>query len=262
MKPRSPEEEEVIASFFTSVPTMAPLVPLSLNQEGVPSPSEVVQDRQKFWIRLADTRERREQAGLLVDRMYAWRGYTHENIIKDTPHTITLVSYGRDGQVIGTVTIGMDAPGEKLLAEETYPDVIADLRARGKRIAEFNGLAVDSSVKSKLVIARLFHIAMLYPWGIYGYTDCVIEVSSTHARFYERMLEFDRLAEGKICSRVNNESILMHKDFSTAAEKIAKIGGLGERSSDHSLYAYGFSPQDAEGILGRLKRMQSEKELS
>lgn len=260
MKSMAEKDEEVIASFFTSVPRTPPLVPLSLNQDVIgPSPDNVL-DRQQFWIRVADTKERREQAGLLVDRMYAWRGYDHSNIIRETPHSITLVSYGRDSRIIGTVTINMDVPGEKLLSEETYPDLVAQLRNQGKRIAEFNGLAVDSSVKSKLVIARLFHIAMLYPWGIYGYTDCIIEVSSSHARFYERMLEFDRLGEGKICPRVNNESILMHKDFSEAAARIAQLGGLMESSGDHSLYSYGFSPQDAEGILGRLKRMQLHPE--
>lgn len=259
MKSHSLEDEKVIASFFTSVPKMASLVPMSLNQEKFAPPQENLFDRQQFWIRVADTKERREQAGLLVDRMYAWRGYTHENIIRETPHTITLVSYGRDGKVIGTVSIGMDAPGDPLIAEEGYPEEISNLRARGKKIAEFNGLAVDAEIRSKFVIARLFHIAMLYPYGLYGYTDCVIEVTPEHARFYERMLEFDRLGKERICPRVNTTGVLMHKEFSAAAQKISKVGGLLEKG-DHTLYSYGFSPQDAQGILGRLRRMQNEKE--
>ncbi len=260
MKPRTPEDEEVIATFLTGVPRTSPLVPLSL-PEGGPPPEEKVTERQQFWIRVADTKERREQAGLLVDRMYAWRGYTHENIIRDTPHTITLVSYGRDGRVIGTVTIGMDAPGTPLLAEEGYPEEIAALRAQGRRIAEFNGLAVDSEIRSKLVVARLFHIAMLYPYGLYNYTDCVIEVSPLHARFYERMLEFDRLGKERVCPRVNTTGVLMHKNFAEAAEKIARVGGLLDKSGDHTLYSYGFSPTDTEGILGRLRRMQEHPEI-
>ena len=261
MKPRTPEDEEVIATFLTGVPRTVPLVPMSL-PEGSPHPEENVTERQQFWIRVADTRERREQAGLLVDRMYAWRGYTHENILRETPHTITLVSYGRDGRVIGTVSIGMDAPGYPLIAEEGYPTEISALRAQGKRIAEFNGLAVDSEIRSKLVVARLFHIAMLYPYGLYGYTDCVIEVTPAHARFYERMLEFDRLGKERICPRVNTTGVLMHKNFAEAAEKIARVGGLLDKSGDHTLYSYGFSPQDAEGILGRLRRMQEHPETA
>lgn len=259
MKPRTSEDEEVIATFLTGVPRTSPLVPMSL-PEGGPPPEEKVTERQQFWIRVADTKERREQAGLLVDRMYAWRGYTHENILRETPHTITLVSYGRDGRVIGTVSIGMDAPGDPLIAEEGYPAEIAALRAQGKRIAEFNGLAVDSEIRSKLVVARLFHIAMLYPYGLYGYTDCVIEVTPAHARFYERMLEFDRLGNERICPRVNTTGVLMHKEFAAAAEKIARVGGLLDKG-DHTLYSYGFSPKDAEGILGRLRRMQESPEV-
>lgn len=261
MKPRSKEDENVIASFFTSVPRTEPLIPMSLNQ-GEVHQEENVLDRQQFWIRLADTKERREQAGLLVDRMYAWRGYSHENIIRDTPHTITLVSYGRDGRVIGTITIGMDAPGDPLLAEESYPEEISKLRAQNKKIAEFNGLAVDASIRSKLVIARLFHIAMLYPFGLYGYTDCVIEVTPAHARFYEKMLEFDRLGAERICPRVKTVGVLMHKDFASAAEKIRLIGGLLDKAGDPTLYAYGFNPKDSEGILERLKRMQHLPEIT
>ncbi len=262
MKPRTKEDEEIIASFFAAVPRMAPLIPMSLNQEADSSADEKVIDRQQFWIRLADTKERREQAGLLVDRMYAWRGFSHENIIRETPHTITLVSYGRDGRVIGTVTIGMDAPGEKLLAEENYPEEIAALRAKGKKIVEFNALAVDSEIRSKLVIARLFHIAMLYPYGLFGYTDVVIEVNPAHVRFYQHMLQFDCLGKEKICPRVNAVGVLLHIEFAKAAERLAKVGGLMEKAtSDHSLYPYGFSPEDAQGILGRLRRMAHEREL-
>lgn len=260
MKPRTKEDEEIIASFFTSVPKLMPLVPMSLNQD-IPQSEEKILDRQQFWIRLADTRERREQAALLVDRMYAWRGYAHDRIIRDTPHSITLISYGRDGRVIGTISIGMDSPGEGLLAEKNYPEEIAALRAQGKKIAEFNALAVDSTIRSKLVVARLFHIAMLYPWGLYGYTDCVIEVTPAHARFYERMLEFDRLGAERVCPRVNAVGVLLHKEFATVVEKIDRIGGLMEKADDKSLYAYGFSPEDAKGILGRLKRMQQRPEI-
>lgn len=260
-KARTQEEEEVIASFFTSISKKSPLVPMSLNQEYIIPPEDNILERQQFWIRLADTKERREQAGLLVDRMYAWRGFTHENIIRETPHTITLISYGRDGRVIGTITIGMDSPEEKLLAEENYPIEISDLRSKGKKIAEFNALAVDPEIRSKLVIARLFHIAMMYPYGLFNYTDAVIEVNPSHVRFYERLLQFDKLGDEKTCSRVNAPSILLHIEFSAAAEKLERVGGLLENASgDHSLYPYGFNHQDAKGILERLKRMQFQSE--
>jgi hypothetical protein len=246
------EDEAILASFMTSVPR--PLTPLSLNQECVAPPEEAVYDRQQFWIRLANTSERREKAALLVDRMYARRGYTHESIIRNTPHTITLVVSNREGAVIGTVTIGMDSPEEGLLAEENYAEEVQALRRQGKKLCEFNGLAVDSGVKSKLVIARLFHMAMLYPWGLFGYTDGVVEVTPVHARFYEKMLGFEQIGKERVCPRVNAVGVLLRVNFSMVDERIARVGGLMEKAvGDSSLYPYGFTKVDADGILGRLR---------
>lgn len=253
MKSKCPEDEEIIATFLTSVRR---LTPMSLNPPTSAPPEESTYDRRQFWIRLANTPERREQAALLVDRMYSRQGYKHEDIIRNTPHTITLIAYGRDGYVIGTVTIGMDSPEEGLQADDGYQKEIDKLRVLGKKICEFNGLAVDASVRSKLVVARLFHIAMLYPWGLFGYTDCVIEVTPVHASFYERMLGFKQLGEERICPRVNTLGVLLHIEFNTVNERLTKVGGLMEKATgDSSLFPYGFSKTDADGILGRLRRM-------
>lgn len=254
LNPSPHEDGEIIASFFTTVPKL--LTSMTIDPPSVVPQEEDVYDRKQFWIRLANTPERREQAGLLVDRMYARQGYKHEDIIQNTPHTITIVAYGREGQVIGTVTIRMDSPEEGLLADEGYREELDKLRTNEKKICEFNGLAVDSSVRSKLVIARLFHIAMLYPWGLFGFTDCVIEVTPVHARFYERMLGFKRLGGERICPRVNTVGVLLHADFFYVNKRLEEVGGLMENAiGDPTLFPYGFSKDDAKGILGRLQRM-------
>ncbi|MHB1287495.1 MAG: N-acyl amino acid synthase FeeM domain-containing protein [Leptospirales bacterium] len=253
MLPRTQDDKEILATFLTTAPH---LVPMSLNQDGVAPPEKKVFERQKFWIRLADTAERREKAALLVDQMYARKGYDHENIIHNTPHTITLISYARDGDVIGTITIGIDSKEEGLLADEGYREELDKLRAQGKKISEFNGLAIDSSVQSKLVVARLFHIAMLYPWGIFGHSDLVIEVTPVHARFYRRMLGFEQIGLERICPRVNTKGVLLHLSLDWASERIDAVGGLGDKAvDDKTLYPYFFGKADAVGILGRLKGM-------
>ena len=251
---RTKDDEEVLASFFTSVPR--PLTPMSLNQEGVIPPEESIYERQKYWIRLADTSERREKAALLVDRMYSREGYHHENILRATPHTITLITYGQDGNVIGTITIGIDSPENGLLADEGYQEEIGKFRAEGKKLCEFNGLAIDSSIRSKIFVARLFHIAMLYPWGLFGHKELVIEVTPVHARFYQRMLGFKQLGKERVCPRVNATGVLLHLSLDWASERIEAVGGLGDKAeNDKTLYPYFFGKVDAAGILGRLKRM-------
>ena len=247
------KEEDVIVSFFSSDPDL--LRPASLNQPEQYSPVLSDIEYQQFRIRLANTEERRESANVLIDRMYAWRGYKWVNLIKEDPYRITLVSYGMDNQVIGTITVGMNAP-RGLLADKNYQKELDGLREKGRKVCEFNAFAIDSSIKSKRVISSLFHIAMLYPWGLFGYTDSVIEVTPKHAKFYQRMLGFTLLGEERVCPRVNVAGVLMHLDFSLADRMITKVGGLMEKGKgEKSLYPYFFTKTDGDGILGRLKRM-------
>ncbi|MHB8544016.1 MAG: N-acyl amino acid synthase FeeM domain-containing protein [Leptospirales bacterium] len=212
-------------------------------------------EHQKFCVRLANTQERRESANVLIDRMYSWRGYKKANLALEDPHRVTLVSYGMDNQVIGTVTVGMETP-EGLLADENYHLELEGLRAKGRKVCEFNALAIDPGVRSKRVMSSLFHIAILYPWGLFGYTDVVIEVTPKHAKFYQRMMGFTLLGGERICPRVNVAGVLMCLDLSHVDRMITKVGGLMEKGkSEKSLYPYFFTKADADGILGRLKRM-------
>ncbi|MHB1605912.1 MAG: N-acyl amino acid synthase FeeM domain-containing protein [Leptospirales bacterium] len=246
-------EEDIIVSFCSSLPDALMLT--TLNRPEVDFPEETSIERQKFCVRLANTQERRESANVLIDRMYAWRGYKRGILTKEDPHRITLISYGMDNQVIGTITVGMEAP-EGLLADENYHLEVEGLRGKGRKVCEFNALAIDSGIKSKRVISSLFHIAMLYPWGLFGYTDAVIEVTPKHAKFYQRMLGFTLLGGERICPRVNVAGVLLHLDFSHSARMIEKVGGLMEKGkSEKSLYPYFFTKKDGDGILGRLQRM-------
>lgn len=247
------KEEDVIVSFFSSDSDLLRQASLNYPEQDPPVLSDI--EYRQFRIRLANTEERRESANVLIDRMYAWRGYKRGNLTKEDPYRITLVSYGMDNQVIGTITVGMDAPGG-LLADNNYQRELDGLREKGRKICEFNALAIDSSIKSKRVISSLFHIAMLYPWGLFGYTDSVIEVTPRHAKFYQRMLGFTILGEERICPRVNVAGVLLHLDFSLADRMITTVGGLMEKGkSEKSLYPYFFTKTDGDGILGRLKRM-------
>lgn len=209
-------------------------------------------------IREARTERDRLQAKELVQKMYTLRGFKCENIVLDSPHSTTLVAEKENGWVIGTVTIHLDSPEEGLHSDDGYKPEIDCLRRNGRRLCEFNGLAVDPSIRSKHLLARLFHIAMIYPAKLFSISDCIIEVSYSHARFYERLLGFRRIAEGRACKRVDSVGALLHADFSSLGERLQNVGGLMKNAEgDKSFFHYGLSPTEARRVLFQLKATQS-----
>ena len=246
-------DQDTIASFFDEM--SAGLTPISLDTPESEGTREFAHEDKEFRIRLANTEERRESANILINKMYSWRGYENAGIQGNNPNRITLVASGNDDKVIGTVSVGLDSP-LGLLADQMYHDELEELRSQGRKVCEFNSLAVDPTIKSKRVLASLFQIAILYPFGVFNHTDGVLEVNPRHVRFYEKMVGFTRIGPEKICPRVNAPSILMRADFSYVAEQTEKYGGLMDRADgEKSLYPYFFSKRDTDGILGRLKAL-------
>lgn len=209
--------------------------------------------RQRFKVRFAHSAGGRESAGLLVKKMYGQRGYELSEGAAVSLERITLAA-DFEQSVIGTLTIGLGDSG-KLFAEELYPEEVRALRRHGRHVCEFTRLAIDADVRSKRVIAALFHIAYLYPSKLLGYTEAVIEVNPRHAGFYKRMLGFTQLGEERTCPRVSAPAVLLHIDFGFVAQQVQQFGGRCEQAlGERSLYPYFFSPEDEAGILKRLAR--------
>lgn len=210
----------------------------------------LVGTQQRFKVRFANRAGGRESAGVLVKKMYATRGYKAK-IGELHPERITLVA-DVDQSVIGTLTIGLGRAAP-LLAEQLYPEEIAELRAQGCQVCEYTRLAIDGQVRSQRVIASLFHIAYLYPHHLLGYTDAVIEVNPRHATFYKRMLGFTAIGPERICPRVNAPAILLRVNFDYVAQQVRAVGGqCAQATGSRSLYPFFFSPDDEHGILSRL----------
>lgn len=246
-------DPDVIASFFDEVSDG--LTSISQEPSDPDGMRELANEQREFRIRLANTEDRRESASILINKMYSWRGYDNSGPLSENPNRITLIATGNDNKVIGTVSVGLDSP-MGLLADEMYHEELEVLRSHGRKICEFNSLAIDPSIKSKRVIAALFQIVILYPSEVFGYTDGVLEVNPRHVRFYERMMGFTQLGPERICPRVNAPSILMRADFSYVNAQAEKLGGLMEKAkNEKSLYPYFFHKVDTNGILGRLKAM-------
>ena len=229
-----------------------PLRSMSIDRQERADASSIALDQQQFKIRLANSEGRRESATLLIKKMYAWRGYDSISVT-DNPNRITLMA-DTNGQVIGTITIGIDSPAG-LLVDGLYRDEIDLLRSQGCAICEYTKLAVDQEIKSKRVLASLFHLATIYAHRIHQATDAVIEINPRHALFYKRMLGFEPLGEERMCPRVNAPAVLMRLKFDYLDSQVEKYGGtMHELPGVRSFYPFFFSPADEQGITTRLMR--------
>jgi len=211
-----------------------------------------------FKIRSADSHGQRSSASVLINRMYASRGYLATPLpAYQMPTRITFTATEHE-ETIGTITIGFDSAAG-LHVDELFWQETDAIRRQGRRICEFTKLAMDSVVKSKRVLASLFHVAYIFAHRNMGYDDLVIEVNPRHVRYYERMLGFEALCASRHNQRVNAPAVLMRLKFSHAHEQIDRFGGSPEYGLvERSLYPYFFSVDEEASIVGRLKQTQPE----
>ena len=213
-------------------------------------------DDDSYGIRLTDTSDGRNTASMLINRMYAWRGYAGNHQPSSDPNRITLTATDK-GDVVGTLSIGIDSE-VGLMADEIFKDELDAHRRRGARLCEFTKFAFDPSVRSKTALANVFHLAVIYARDMHGCTDIVIEVNPRHRRFYERMLGFRKEGELKINPRVDAPAYLLRVNLAFVTEQIDRFGGTwaaeGE-TEERSFYPYFFSPREERGIINRLLRM-------
>ncbi|MES2960105.1 MAG: long-chain N-acyl amino acid synthase [Pseudomonadota bacterium] len=214
--------------------------------------AEAAMGARLFKIRAADSSGRRSSASILINKMYATRGYL-TNPLPDVAESnrITLMAVDND-VTIGTISIGFDGP-EGLLADDLFKREIDPLRMAGRRLCEFTKLAVDNVARSKRVLASLFHVAFIYAHRIRGHDSLLIEVNPRHVRYYERLLGSTVMGPERLNPRVNAPAVLLHLDFAYVQEQISKFGGKSDLSASmSSLYPYAFSIAEEAGIVGRM----------
>jgi hypothetical protein len=212
--------------------------------------TDVTINEKTFGIRTADTEGRRSSANLLINKMYAWRGYAGTHRLDDNPNRISL-SATDHGEVVGTVTLGIDSP-VGLLADEMFKDEIDRFRACGAKVCEITKLAFDPKVRSKEALASLFHVMFIYGRRLHKCTDVFIEVNPRHRRFYETMLGFKRIGELRTNPRVNAPGWLLWNSLDYVEDQIVRFGGTKSSENERSLFPYFFSQKEEEGIARRL----------
>jgi hypothetical protein len=206
----------------------------------------------EFHIAVASDPVRRGRASSLLQRRYAWRGYSVEPLQQYGGADRVTLSACMDEATIATLTATVDAD-EGLYVGRLYPHEVDGLRAQGRKLCEFTKLAVDDSVRSHTVLGSIFHVACIYVIDLHACTDVLIEVNPRHVRFYERMLGFIRAADERLDPAVNAPAVLMRLDLGHCASEIARLGGLRGEAKERSFYPFFFSRSEAAEITGRLR---------
>jgi hypothetical protein len=214
-------------------------------------PAQSLRGINTFDIHLAATEAGRQSASTLVNRLYGARGYGQSHQVVADAHRLTLTASSL-GRMLGTVTLGRDAP-EGLLADEVFKDELDAYRQTGARVCEVTKLGVDPGNHSQMALASLFHIVYLYAHKVFQCTDMFIEVNPRHRRFYQSMLGFHEEAEVRVNPRVNAPACLLRANLAEMGAQIERLGGNGVPEVAHrSLYQYCFSASEVRRIMQRL----------
>ena len=213
---------------------------------------QVAASQRLFKIRLADNEGRREAAGLLVRRRYAWRGYQIGAGDRVQPNRITISACDPE-DVVATISVGLDSVAG-LFVDQLYREEVDEFRARNRKVCEFTKLAIEASVHSRPVLAALFHIAYIHARRINRCADLFVEVNPRHVAFYKQMLGFSDCGPERLDPRVGACAVLLRLDLGFAEGEIAELGGHLELArSRRSLYPYFFARNEENQIERRLR---------
>jgi hypothetical protein len=236
---------------IVSVPHREALKSLCIEESDTVQP-QIAPSQRLFKIRLVDNEGHRQAASLLVKRRYAWRGYQAGGAHLAQPNRITL-SASADEDTVATISVGLDSDAG-LFVDKLYGDDVDRIRSHDRKVCEFTKLAIEFSIRSKPVLAALFHIAYIHARRINRCTDLVVEVNPRHAAFYKHMLGFEECGGEKIDPRVGAPAVLLRLDLAFAERQIAELGGHLELARNkRSLYPYFFARAEESAIERRLR---------
>lgn len=210
-----------------------------------------------FAIRLAENSGQRNSARMLVNKMYAWRGYGEGHIIPHLPTHTTFTASSGDSTV-GTITLAVDS-GSGLAADTLFKKEIDQFRARsGAFVCELTKLAFDMRGPSQALLASMFHLVFIYGQRRYRCTDLFIEVNPRHVRFYEHMLGFTPIGDVRMNSSVSAPAQLMWLKVTAIREFINRYAGRAEQGRARTLYSYFFASHEEDAIYGRMLNVMAD----
>jgi hypothetical protein len=164
-------------------------------------------DEDPITVRVASSKRERRAATHLVQDAYEWRGYgLPYSAVR--PDMVTLLA-DRQGVPVGTLSLAIDSE-LGLGADATHGDTLDQLRAHGRRLSEFTAFAIDRTLNSPELVAKLF------AKQVHQTDDLLLEVNPRHVRFYNRIVGCEQIAEVRHDGRVDAPGVLMRVDLERA----------------------------------------------
>ena len=127
----------------------------------------------RFRIRVASKARLRSRASSLIERRYAWRGYS-TSPLRATPAARSPCaprSTRRPSRRSPRPSIR-----RRPLRQPALPGEVRELQQEGRKLCEFTRLAVDESVRSQAILGAIFHVACIYVSNLHRCSDVLIEV--------------------------------------------------------------------------------------
>ena len=192
--PRSPDEARRLSC----------LKHLGLHEEDIAS----------VLFKLAETRDEREQAFRILHDVYVGRGLCDPcpcglkmSLFSFLPTTAIFLGI-RDGIVLGTMSLIEDS-SLGLPMDELYGAEVAQLRSRGRRIAEIGALAVQNGARGRGLTLMLN--SLMIRWALFyrRIDDLLITVHPKSADLYRTLYLFELLGGERMYERLKNAPALL-----------------------------------------------------
>ena len=228
------------------------LKPLSIPSIDMPGATEKTISTQRFKLKLSSQGDQSQTGMLLVKHTYIW-GKTSVTSFDRKPNKITLFMFFGE-TAIGTLTLRLDSP-TGLDADQLYRRETDLLRHRGHKICEFSQMALDRNIRSKRVLASLFHLAFLYATRVHGCTDIMLESTARHVSFYQEKFGFSLFSKEKECPRAKSTAMLLRLPAEYVENKLNEVEALtvgNTPKQSKQMYTYFFNKNAEADLLRKL----------
>jgi hypothetical protein len=213
-----------------------------------PGPFSEVSPRETFRIRLAQSGKRRDSGAKRSEDPATLPGAELD------PHLFGFLAH-HEGKLAGSMSVRLDSP-RGLAADELYRDELDQLRAENQKLVELVQVSVDMNSVPRRVLSGLFHTAYLFAGTVHAADYCLLVAAARHADFFYASLGFDYVGDERLNRRAGVPMALLAAHLPTVLEALARLGGRpGLATGDPTLFPNGFSPEEAAGVVQRLKSL-------